>query len=418
MSTKATKRRTKGEGSITKTTSGTYRVRIDCGYIGGKRKQLSATCTTLVEARAKLREFEKLREEINIPVSTQMTFKQLFDKYIEYKTQRGDVKPTTLNQYNNNLRATPDILMNLPLIKITPTVMMDVINTFKSRGNKESTINTKLLFYKGVFKFAIKKLKLLQTSPLDDVSINNKKVLKLDVEILSEQEHKDLRTYLAKQYQDEVKEGRLYPSALGFTYLSYMLAYELGLREAEVVGLKWSRINFDQNTIIIDNQRIRLPKQGTFDATPKTVSSQRILVVSKGLIKILAEHRINYPFKDDYVFSKGHNKVLSISSIIGGFQKALAKVGITRHFTFHMIRHTNATRLIELSGNDYKTVSERLGHSSVSVTFDVYAHAIKKQHQLAAQLMDCTKDSCHKAVTNRRVKKGKLSQNKEKDHNM
>ena len=217
--------------------------------------------------------------------------------------------------------------------------------------------------------------------------------MKLDVEILSEEEHKKLRTYLSKHYNDEVMDGRLYPSSLGYTYLSYMLAYELGLREGEVLGLRWSRINFEQHTIIIDNQRIRLPKQGTFDAEPKTESSQRILVVSDGLIKILTEHRINYPFKDDYVFSKGHNKVLSTSSIMSGFKKALQKVGITRHFTFHMIRHTNATRLIEKSGNDYKTVSERLGHSSVSITFDVYAHAIKKQHQLAAQLMDCTKDS-------------------------
>ena len=389
----STRRRTKGEGSITKNPNNTYRVRLDCGYIGGKRKQLSATCDTLAAARAKLREFEKLREEVNVPVSTQMTFKQLCDKYIEYKKARGDVKLTTLNQYNNHLKATPDYLMSLPLIKITPEVMTRVINTFKDRGNKESTINNKLIFYKGVFKYAIKKLKLLQTSPLEDVNITTKRILKLDVEILSEEEHKKLRTYLSKHYNDEVMDGRLYPSSLGYTYLSYMLAYELGLREGEVLGLRWSRINFEQHTIIIDNQRIRLPKQGTFDAEPKTESSQRILVVSDGLIKILTEHRINYPFKDDYVFSKGHNKVLSTSSIMSGFKKALQKVGITRHFTFHMIRHTNATRLIEKSGNDYKTVSERLGHSSVSITFDVYAHAIKKQHQLAAQLMDCTKDN-------------------------
>lgn len=389
----STRRRTKGEGSITKNPNNTYRVRLDCGYIGGKRKQLSATCDTLAAARAKLREFEKLREEVNVPVSTQMTFKQLCDKYIEYKKARGDVKLTTLNQYNNHLKATPDYLMSLPLIKITPEVMTRVINTFKDRGNKESTINNKLIFYKGVFKYAIKKLKLLQTSPLEDVNITNKRILKLDVEILSEEEHRKLRTYLSKHYNDEVMDGRLYPSSLGYTYLSYMLAYELGLREGEVLGLRWSRINFEQHTIIIDNQRIRLPKQGTFDAEPKTESSQRILVVSDGLIKILTEHRINYPFKDDYVFSKGHNKVLSTSSIMSGFKKALQKVGIKRHFTFHMIRHTNATRLIEKSGNDYKTVSERLGHSSVSITFDVYAHAIKKQHQLAAQLMDCTKDS-------------------------
>lgn len=50
-----TRRRTKGEGSIIKTPNNKYRVRLDCGYIDGKRKQLSATCDTLITARAKLR---------------------------------------------------------------------------------------------------------------------------------------------------------------------------------------------------------------------------------------------------------------------------------------------------------------------------------------------------------------------------
>lgn len=391
MKSSLTKRRTKGEGSITKTTSGTYRVRIDCGYIGGKRKQLSATCATLVEARAKLRELEKLVEEINVPVSTQMTFKQLCDKYVEYKTVRGDVKPTTIMSYNNIIRATPDTLMSLPLIKVTTTKINDVITYYRREGYKESSITIKLVFYKSVFNYAIKHLKLVSSSPLDDCIKTAKVKTKADVEILSEEEHMSLRTYLSNHYHNELGDPKGHPDSIGYTYIAYMLAYELGLREGEVLGLRWSRINFNQNTIMIDNQRIRLPKQGSLDSTPKTESSIRLLVVSPGLIKILAEHRANYPFKDDYVFSKGHNKVLSNTSLISGFQRALAKVGITRHFTFHMVRHTNATRLIELSGNDYKTVSERLGHSSVSTTFDIYAHTIKKQHQLAAQLMDCTK---------------------------
>ena len=117
--------------------------------------------------------------------------------------------------------------------------------------------------------------------------------------------------------------------------------------------------------------------------------------MSDGLIEILTKHKETFQLseQDDYVFSKDFNgtKVLLAESLRSSFKRFLSKAGITRHFTFHMLRHTNATRLIELTGNDYKTVSERLGHASVSVTFNVYAHAIKKQHQLAANLMDCTK---------------------------
>ena len=81
---------------------------------------------------------------------------------------------------------------------------------------------------------------------------------------------------------------------------------------------------------------------------------------------------------------------IKTNTLIRIFNQVLLEVGITRKFTFHMIRHTNATRLIEKSGNNYKLVSERLGHASVSTTFDFYAHVIKKQHQLAAELMDST----------------------------
>lgn len=386
----ATRRRTKGEGSITKnTTTGNYRVRLDCGYIGGKRKQLSATCDTLVAARAKLREFEKLREEINIPVSSQMTFKQLCEKYIEHKTQRGDVNETTIITYERIINITPDTLLKLPVIKIDNKVANELISYFRSIGIKDSTISTRLIFYKSVLNFAIRSLKIISSNPLVDCLKLNK-TRKIDIEVLSEEEHVRLRSYLSEHYHYEVSNSKRCPSTLGYTYIAYMLAYELGLREGEVVGLRWSRINFEDHTIIIDNQRVRLSKRGVIDAPPKTASSTRILVVSDGLIKILAEHRANYNFNDDYVFSKGYNKVLTAAGLNTAFKAALNKVGITRHFTFHMIRHTNATRLIEKSGNDYKTVSERLGHSSVSITFDVYAHTIKKQHQLAAQLMDCT----------------------------
>lgn len=385
------RRRTKGEGSITKNTNGTYRVRLDCGYVGGKRKQLSATCDTLSQARVKLREFEKLRDETNIAISTEMTLQQLCKNYVEYKTQRGDIKPTTNASYNSLIKTFPETLMKLPIIKATSNKVDEFITSLKISGYKDSSIMMRLVFLKSVFNYAIKKLKVINRSPLDDCIKITKPNAKSDIEILSEEEHARLRGYLSKHYHYEHANLKPYPSALGFTYIAYMLAYELGLREGEVLGLRWSRINFKQNTIMVDNQRVNLPHKGSLDAAPKTESSIRLLVVSQGLIKILTEHRNNYHFDDDYVFSKGHNKVLSHSALISGFKKALEKAGITRHFTFHMIRHTNATRLIEKSGNDYKTVSERLGHATVSTTFNIYAHTIKKQHQLAAQLMDCTK---------------------------
>ena len=68
-----------------------------------------------------------------------------------------------------------------------------------------------------------------------------------------------------------------------------------------------------------------------------------------------------------------------------GFNDFKELAGIDREFTFHDIRHTNASILLS-SGIAMKTVSERLGHSSVTITFNTYAHSLKVNKQRAASV--------------------------------
>lgn len=390
-----TRRRTKGEGSITKTTNGKYRVRIEGGYFEGKRIQLSATCSTLAEARVKLREFEKLRSSTNVAASTQMSFRQLCQSYIAYKRKKEDIKETTLYDYDRRLKALPTPLLDMPLNKIATDSIDHYITDMRLKGIKDNTIKTNITIIGGVFNYAIRILNLIQTNPIHGAKHISMPSMKPNMEILSEDEHKRIRTYMERNYQECFNSKASKPNYKAFVFIAYMLAYELGLREGEVLGLRWSRINFEEKTILIDNQIVKISNQGVFDTSPKTLASIRTLIVSDGLLNILREYmsRFRHTAEDDHLFSKDikGTKILLGSTLYRNFKKALRAVGITRHFTFHMIRHTNATRLIEKTGNDYKTVSERLGHSSVSITFNVYAHAIKKQHQLAASLMDCTK---------------------------
>lgn len=390
-----TRRRTKGEGSITKTTNGKYRVRFEGGYFEGKRIQLSATCSTLVEARAKLREFEKLRSSTNVAASTQMSFRQLCQSYITYKRKKEDIKETTLYDYDRRLKALPAPLLDMALNRITSDSIDHYINDMRSKGIKDTTIKTNITLIGCVFNYAIRILQLVQTNPLHGAKHVSVPIIKTNMEILSEDEHRRIRAYMEQNYKECFDSKASKPNSKAFVFIAYMLAYELGLREGEVLGVRWSRINFEEKTILIDNQIVKIKNQGVIDAPPKTLSSIRTLIVSDGLLNILREYmsRFRHTTEDDHLFSKDikGTKIFPRSTLYKYFIQALRAVGITRRFTFHMIRHTNATRLIEKTGNDYKTVSERLGHSSVSITFNVYAHAIKKQHQLAASLMDCTK---------------------------
>ena len=393
MTTK--RRRTKGEGSITKMTNNKYRVRLDCGYVDGKRKQLSGTADSLTEARVLLRGFMKLREEADVVVSMNMTFEALAKNFMEYKKSRTRVKETTLYHYTSNLNSLQENFKGKVISKITTKDVDEFITKLRREGKKESTIRLRLTVLGLVFKYAIKTLKILHKNPLEDCLYVEGATLKKDIEILSESEFEALRGILQEVYAAHLeKYPQKKPDNSSLCYIAFLLAYELGLREGEILGLRWSRIDVQRHLIHIDNQRIKVGAT-IKDGTPKSKASDRVIVVSDGLIKILAKHKASFQFseQDDYVFSKDFNgtKILLAESLRSSFKRFLLKAGITRHFTFHMLRHTNATRLIELTGNDYKTVSERLGHASVSVTFNVYAHAIKKQHQLAANLMDCTK---------------------------
>lgn len=386
-----TRRRTKGEGSIIKTPNNKYRVRLDCGYIDGKRKQLSATCDTLIAARAKLREFEKLKEDTNVVAGITMSFKALIDDFLRYKAKRRDIKETTLINYTHIYNSLPEWLLNMKICSITMDELYRYLDETLKSGIKSSTAESRLLFIKIVFNYAVRTLNILPASPYKEAikvpKDNNSAVKSLD--ILSEQEHSLVREALEKKYEEAIKKKT--NNSHSFLYVAYMLAYELGMREGEIMGLRWSRINFEERLIIVDNQRVIVTGKGCVDSTPKTASSTRVLVASEGLIKILAKHKEMFDKGTDYVFSKNRNKIWHRNTLILGFHKVMKEVGINRKFTFHMLRHTNATRLIEKSGNNYKLVSERLGHASVSTTFDFYAHAIKRQHQLAADLMDCTK---------------------------
>lgn len=393
MSTK--RRRTKGEGSITKMDNNKYRIRLDCGYVNGKRKQLSGTADSLTEARVLLRGFMKLRDEADVAVSMNMHFEALTEHFMDYKKTRSNVKETTLYHYSSHLRVIAPYLAKKTISKITTKDIDTFITAMRKEGKTERTIRAYLTVIHSVYNFAIKVLKIVSTNPLDGCLWVASRFPKSDIEVLSESEFEALRGFLKAAYEERLAKAPQHkPDTVSLLYVAFMIAYETGMRIGEIVGLKWSRVNYENHTIRVDNQRVILPN-GNMDSTPKTQSSNRLIVISEGLVEILTKHEASFRFseKDDYVFSKDFNgtKVLASATLRECFRKTLLKVGITRHFTFHSIRHTNATKLIELSGNDYKTVSERLGHSSVSITFDVYAHTIKKQHQLAANLMDCTK---------------------------
>jgi integrase len=165
----------------------------------------------------------------------------------------------------------------------------------------------------------------------------------------------------------------------------FLLAIETGLRSEEYLGLKWSDISFENAVLSVQRAIIETPQRNYRFDQPKTATSRRSIPLSKRLIGELKLHRrkqleqklklgcdyqtLDLVFADEsgepfrkYVIRERH------------FQPLLEKAGLPK-FRLYDLRHTTATLLLS-EGISPKVVSERLGHSSVVITLDVYSHVL------------------------------------------
>ncbi len=120
-------------------------------------------------------------------------------------------------------------------------------------------------------------------------------------------------------------------------------------------------------------------KTELFVGSPKSRKSLRKIPLPDFLFVMLKKHVGQYG-GEDYIFS-GNQLPYDPRRFQKLYKRILTDVGVTDR-KFHAIRHTFATRALEL-GVDIKTISELLGHSSVSITLNIYAHSLMEQKKLA-----------------------------------
>lgn len=175
-----------------------------------------------------------------------------------------------------------------------------------------------------------------------------------------------------------------------------LLAILTGLRRGELVALKWGDINFDKGTLTVSKQAQYIPGQGVVVREPKTKSSRRTIALPSTAINYLKEHRreqaaerfkIADLWKDgNYLFTTWEGKIMHPDTPSSWFNDFLKKNNLP-HIRFHDLRHSSATILLG-NGIPLKNVSARLGHSSASITANIYAHALESVDRQAADKLD------------------------------
>lgn len=173
------------------------------------------------------------------------------------------------------------------------------------------------------------------------------------------------------------------------------LATMFGLRREEVLGLRWSAIDFKENTVKIDHTCILIGAEAVNVNRTKNESSNRTLYMTdetasylKSIKKRQRENQLRlgeeYVYTD-YVCVDEYGQQIKPSYISQAFGKILKKNGL-RHIRFHDLRHTCASLLLN-QGYELTDVSSMLGHSTITTTADIYGHTDEKRMRDIAEKM-------------------------------
>jgi integrase len=170
-------------------------------------------------------------------------------------------------------------------------------------------------------------------------------------------------------------------------YGLYVLAVTTGMRQGELLGLKWKDIDFDAGTLRV-NRSVYNGKV----SPPTTNSSRRTIRLSKLAIRALKRHRVNTAKLriSEWVFSTGKGTPISNHNLHNRSWKPLLKcAGLPDSTRFHDLRHSCISLLLSW-GVPVKVVSEMAGHADVSITLSVYGHVLPDMQSTAADGIDET----------------------------
>lgn len=180
-----------------------------------------------------------------------------------------------------------------------------------------------------------------------------------------------------------------------FAYPVIYTALSTGLRQAELLGLRWRDVDLDMLSISVTQVLYKRRGVCTFKE-PKTIGSRRRVAMTPKLAQFLREYRaereslhwhLGRPLSlDDLVFATMDAKPLDPSVLTHNFGRICREAGL-EHVRFHDLRHTFASLML-LRGAKPKVISEALGHASVAFTMDTYSHIISGMQEDAMALLD------------------------------
>lgn len=386
--------------SVTKVGENKYRIFISDGFnLDGSRRRFSKTVTTDLKGRdlerfLMLEEFDFEDEVKKKDIRFQKLAKGTFEAYSSWWLNYIEVAPKTREEYSKLLETR--ILKYIGhkiLDKLTNGDMIELMNLIKNSPAKTKTgrlsansVKHYHTLLKIMFNDAIK-LKILTDNPMENIPV------------------KSVDTKLEDNYydMDDIKKMlKLLPQEPIKYQLAVLIALSTGARLGEITGLQWKHIDYNKMELRIEQSNSYTKEKGTILKEPKNKKSKRTVAFPNSLVNLFLAHEEdeklkkemmgndwhykNNPHGEDFVFTQDNGKVMFVATPSRWFKKFLEKNNL-KHMTFHGLRHTNTTILIN-QGISIASISNGLGHSKTSTTTDFYAHHLESVERKMANVFE------------------------------
>ena len=175
-----------------------------------------------------------------------------------------------------------------------------------------------------------------------------------------------------------------------------VLALTTGMRRGELLALRWSDIDCEGQNLQVRRTVDFIARYGYVENEPKTVRGRRKILLPAFVVEMLKRHRISQLEQKlkvgeswldlDLVVCGLEGNYLNPRYLLKLFDKLLQEAGLP-HMRFHDLRHSAATILLSM-GVHAKVVQELLGHSTISMTMDVYSHVLPSMQKDAMDKWD------------------------------
>ena len=360
---------------------GTYFFILEAGRdpITGKRKQVKRTgFTSKKEATSAM---AQLQVEIENGVLDTPSDMKLMDYVINwFDAKKIGLKSSTRRSYDFwiNYYIIP-ILGQYKMSQLNEKIIQDYINELlEEKELAPTTVRKSFTMLRSIIEQARRK-KIITDDILAEI------VLPRETTKINVWTEEEINIFLSAYVRT-----RHVPRA----YIGFVIALLTGMRQGEVLGLRWKDIDFDNKLIFM---RQTLSTDGSeLQEGGKTFSSARTIHIPDVLVERLKEHKqvtdsekrkLGVKYKDfDLVVCTKYGNPMLPPNFRNAFQQLSKKLKLPK-IRFHDLRHSHATFLLTKNVNP-KIVSERLGHATVSITLNTYSHVLPNMQKTASHKID------------------------------